>query len=185
MTTISNKKYIVQGGHQLHGTIQALGAKNAISKQLVASVLTDEPCVFTHVPRISEIDVVLDMLSDIGTTYEWLDGHTLRIHTKQITNTSLSQKYSGVNRIPILMLGPLIQRVGEATVPVLGGCRIGDRPVDFHLDALEVMGATIETHADGYTAAAVQLKGTHIESTTQQSSQRSLTPFSFYRRWEP
>jgi len=66
MTTNSNKKYIVEGGYELNGTIQARGAKNAITKQLVASVLTDEPCTFNQVPRISEIDVVLDMLSDIG-----------------------------------------------------------------------------------------------------------------------
>lgn len=156
------KRYRITGGRQLHGTIAVGGAKNAIGKQLVASLLTDEPCILGNVPRISEISVILDMLENIGTTYEWLDEHTLRVQTAQIVNSAVSQKYSGFNRIPILMLSPLLHRAGEVVVPTVGGCNIGPRPVDFHINALEMMGANIAVEGDRYRAIGNELHGATI-----------------------
>lgn len=149
-----NRKYIIEGGRKLKGTVMVQSAKNAIGKQLIASVLTDEPCVFYDVPRITEIDAILDMLGETGTHHEWMDDSTLMVQTSHIDSTIVSQKYSGFNRSPILMLGPLLQRAGEATVPFLGGCKIGPRPVNFHINALEAMGAEIETTEAGYVANA-------------------------------
>lgn len=161
-----NQKYIIEGGRKLQGTVMVQSAKNAIGKQLIASLLTDEPCVFYDVPRITEIDAILDMLGETGTHHEWLDSSTLRVQTSHIDSTAVSQKYSGFNRSPILMLGPLLQRAGAATVPFLGGCKIGSRPVNFHTDALEAMGAKIEMTDEGYvantTSASGRLHGTTI-----------------------
>jgi len=158
----TEKRYRITGGQQLNGTIAVSGAKNAISKQLVASLLTDEPCILSNVPRISEISVILDMLENIGTTYEWLDEHTLRVQTAKIAGSAVSQKYSGFNRIPILMLSPLLHRTGEVTVPTVGGCNIGPRPVDFHIKALETMGAEIVDEGDRYKATGRELHGTTV-----------------------
>jgi UDP-N-acetylglucosamine 1-carboxyvinyltransferase len=159
---MSEKIYSIEGGRPIQGTVAIGGAKNAISKQLIASLLTDRPCLFTNVPRITEIEVLLDMLSEVGTKFEWQDNHTLSVQTPTIASAGVSQKYSGFNRIPILLLAPLLHRSGEVTVPVVGGCRIGARPVNFHIDALKLMGAEIEYGAERYVARAARLKGKTI-----------------------
>ena len=141
----AERRYRINGGQPLEGTIRVSGAKNAITKQLVASVLTDEPCCFHDVPDTLETKIVLDMLSEIGTQYEWLDADVLRVQTRAVQSGTVSQEYSGVNRIPILMLGPLLHRVTEVMVPVVGGCQIDARPVNFHFDGLRKMGAEVQT----------------------------------------
>src|SRR5438128_3771183 len=114
--------YRVAGGRPLVGRVPVSGAKNAVTKQLVASLLCEEPSVLTNVPRIREIEVVLEMMSELGTQIEWLDETTVQVATPEVVNPSLNERYSGVNRIPILMMGPLLHRVGHATVPLPGGC---------------------------------------------------------------
>ena len=159
---IGPKYYRIKGGIRLGGEIKIAGAKNALTKQLVASLLTTEPCVFTNVPRITEIDKVLEMLGEIGSNYGWLNKHTLQIETPKILNAKIDQKFQRYNRIPILLLGPLLHRAGTATVPIPGGCKIGSRPVDFHIAALELMGAKINSTDLYYQANSVGLKGTDI-----------------------
>ncbi|MGW2700824.1 UDP-N-acetylglucosamine 1-carboxyvinyltransferase [Streptomyces sp. NPDC001340] len=155
--------YRITGGVPLRGTVRASGAKNAVTKQLVATLLTDEPCVLHGVPRILEVDLVLAMLAELGTEVVWLDEHTVRVHTPKVTSTSLSSMYSGVNRIPILMMGPLLHRRGETVVPLPGGCTIGKRPIDFHLNGLSQMGADIVDDTRSVKVSTSRLTGAHIE----------------------
>ena len=157
------RKYTIDGGSPLEGTVSVGGAKNAIGKQLVATLLTNERCVFRNVPRIAEIDAILDMLSEVGTEAVWLGPDTLQIQTKCVHSAKVSSKYSGFNRIPILLLGPLLHRAGEASVPVVGGCPIGPRPVDFHIRSLEALGAKIDAFVGGYKATAGRLTGATIK----------------------
>ncbi len=161
--TVAEPYWEIEGGVALHGTVSASGAKNAVTKQLVATLLTAEPCVLSNVPRIEEIDVTLGMLQDLGSRSEWLDEHTIRIETPVIESPAVSERYTGLNRIPILFIGPLLNRIGEAEVPVVGGCHIGERPVGFHIDGLEAMGATIDYSGDtkSYRAKADRLHGCH------------------------
>lgn len=154
--------YRIVGGRPLTGTVQVQGAKNAIGKQLVASVLTREPCTFTNVPRIREVDIILSMLSDIGLTHEWVSSDTLRVHTPAVTRTDVRQEYSGANRIPILLLAPIHHVAGTASVPLLGGCRIGPRPVDFHIHVLQAMGGRVSETEAGYLLDGPPLAGTSI-----------------------
>ncbi|WP_374122143.1 UDP-N-acetylglucosamine 1-carboxyvinyltransferase [Frankia sp. AiPa1] len=152
----------MSGGVPLRGSVEASGAKNSVTKLMVAALLTPEPCTLTRVPRIAEVDVVLGMLAELGTQVEWLDEHTVRLTTERIVDASLSEAYSGVNRIPILMMGPLLHRVGEATIPLPGGCRIGKRPVDFHLAGLRAMGAEIVEQVRSVQVKTLGLRGTHV-----------------------
>jgi len=161
-TMQAEKVYRIEGGRPLEGEVTVSGAKNAIGKQLVASLLTEEPCVFTNVPRITEIEAILGMLAEVGTVAEWKDDHTLIVQTPRITRTVVSERYSGFNRIPILLLAPLLHRAREVRVPVVGGCRIGARPLDFHISALEAMGAEIEYGAEAYSAKSRGLQGRTI-----------------------
>ena len=157
----TDRYWEISGGVSLHGEVTPAGAKNAVTKQLVATLLTTEPCVLSNVPRIDEVDVILRMLHELGTQVEWLGDDELRLRTPEITSSVVSEQYSGVNRIPILFIGPLLNRVGEANVPLVGGCRIGDRPVDFHVDGLEAMGAEIEFSPTSFVARSDRLVGCH------------------------
>jgi len=159
--TDNDRHWEIRGGVSLHGEVTPGGAKNAVTKQLVASLLTPEPCVLSNIPRITEVDVILDMLRELGTQAEWLGEDTVRVQTPQVTSTGVSEQYSGINRIPILLMGPLLNRVGEANVPLVGGCRIGDRPVDFHVAGLEAMGAEIDYSPTSFLARSDRLVGCH------------------------
>ena len=160
MSDATPNVYRIRGHRPLRGAIRAQAAKNAVTKQLVASLLTPEPCRLRDVPDITEIDVVLDMLAELGTAYDRREDGAVDVATPRISSTAISERYSGVNRIPILLIAPLLHREGMARVPVVGGCNIGERPIDFHVDLLRKMGAEIDEDDDGYTARADRLKGT-------------------------
>ncbi len=155
-------KFLITGGKPLHGEIALAGAKNAVSKVMVASLLTDEPCVLKNVPKIGEVEIIKELLETIGSKVE-LFGSTARIHTPKIENNRVLQ-LTRRNRIPILALGPLLARAGEAEVPVLGGDQIGARPVDIHLEALAKLGAQLQITKTSYRAWAKDgLRGANIE----------------------
>jgi UDP-N-acetylglucosamine 1-carboxyvinyltransferase len=155
-------KFIIKGGKPLFGEITIAGAKNAASKMMVTSLLTDEPCILENVPAIGEIDIIVELLKNIGSEID-IAGSTLKVSTPTIKNNrvlTLSRR----NRIPILALGPLLARTGEAEVPILGGDKIGPRPVDIHLEGLAALGAKIEITKDSYHAWAPDgLHGAEIE----------------------
>lgn len=160
----------IRGNIPLKGTIRAMGAKNAITKMLVASLITDKPCTFHNVPNIAEVEVTLRLLKEIGMKASWdKEAKILTVQTKELATTYIPQRFSGANRIPILLLGALLGRTDEdIVVPTVGGCKIGKRPVNFHINALIQLGAHIEYREmkkDGaYFARAVHgLKGTLIE----------------------
>lgn len=157
--------YEIEGGKPLKGVIRVSGAKNAATKQIVASLLTDEECVLRNVPNIGDTKVTLDVCKSVGLKYSWDNrkNDTLTLHTPTITSPEVPVAFSGLNRIPILLLGPLIHRYGKAVIPMLGGCNIGERPVDFHVQALEALGAEIVLEDNRYYAKADQLRGAIIE----------------------
>ena len=136
----------VTGAQPLEGSIRAAGAKNAITKLLVASLISDKRCIFTNVPNIAEVDVTLSLCKELGMQFEWdKANYTLTVQTPQLLSTYVSQRFSGANRIPILLLGALLGRTDEdIVIPTVGGCQIGKRPINFHITALEALGATIE-----------------------------------------
>ena len=154
-------KFVIRGGKKLEGEIKLAGAKNAATKMMVASILTDEPCVLENFPDIGDVKITEELCRSIGSKIE-REKNILKIQTPKILNSkvvSLSRR----NRIPILALGPLLARAGEAEVPILGGDKIGPRPVDIHIDALTAMGAKIEVLGDRYMAKAPNgLKGAKI-----------------------
>ncbi len=145
----------------MEGEIKLAGAKNAATKMMVASILTSEPCFLSNSPDIGDSKITEELCQSIGSKIS-RTGDVLKIQTSTIKNprvVSLSRK----NRIPILALGPLLARVGEAEVPILGGDKIGPRPVDIHVSALTAMGATIKSLNDRYVASAKNgLKGAKI-----------------------
>jgi len=154
-------KFIVNGGKKLEGEIQLSGAKNAANKMMIAALLTDEPCILENCPSIGEIDITAELCEKVGSKIS-RDGKVLEIKTPEIKNTEV-HSLSRRNRLPILALGALLARVREARVPFVGGDKIGPRPVDIHINALQAMGATIIHDKDHYIATAKGgLKGAKI-----------------------
>lgn len=136
----------VTGGIPLEGTVRAAGAKNAVTKLLVASLISDKKCVFYNVPNIAEVEVTVELCREIGSEIHWdRESGILETTTQQLKSTYVPQRFSGSNRIPILMIGALLGRTDEdVIVPTVGGCKIGKRPINFHLTSLEKLGAHIE-----------------------------------------
>lgn len=136
----------IQGGSALKGSVKTAGAKNAITKLLVASLLSDKKCRFYNVPNIGEVEVTVSLCQELGMQVEWdRQEGIMEVITKELRTSYIPQRFSGANRIPILMIGALLGRTEEdIIVPTVGGCNIGRRPVDFHIKALEKLGAVIE-----------------------------------------
>lgn len=139
--------YEIEGGTPLKGTVKVQGAKNATTKLLVASLVSDQPCVFNNVPTIGDVEITLDLCRELGSEIKWdKPNKRIEIVTKELKTSYIPQRFSGANRIPILMIGALLGRTEEdIIVPTVGGDKIGQRPINFHIQALEALGAKIES----------------------------------------
>ncbi len=164
------KKLLIRGGKKLYGSVEIAGAKNAALPLMVASILTDEMLTLTNVPHVSDISTMSNLLINLGVDVqlEGLDvsgnqGRTLSFVAKEISNPEASYDLVRKMRASIFILGPLLARIGKAKVSLPGGCAIGTRPVDLHLEAMEKLGAKIKLEA-GYVHASVdgRLKGAEI-----------------------
>lgn len=156
-------KFLVKGGKPLHGSIKISGAKNAASKLIIASLLTDEPVKLINVPvSISEIKVTRKIIESLGAKFTKFKNHELIVQTKKIKDISFSASLGLINRIGVLTAGPLLLRSGEAKIPKPGGDQIGARPINFHLDALIKLGATVKEHKNYYLLKAKRLVGAEI-----------------------
>ncbi|MEO7019526.1 MAG: UDP-N-acetylglucosamine 1-carboxyvinyltransferase [Ktedonobacteraceae bacterium] len=139
---ISTPSYLIEGGTPLHGTVQVSGAKNAVTKMVIATLLTEDLCTLRNVPLIGDLDLTLAICRDMGSEVK-LQDHTLEINTPSVNCSIVSSEVGGLNRMAILTVGPLLHRCGEADIPMLGGDRIGLRPIDFHINGLKAMGAKV------------------------------------------
>ncbi len=160
----------IKGGNPLKGEIKISGAKNATTKLLVASLLSDQACILKNVPEIGDVEITLDLCRELGSKVTWdRKEKTIEIRTKELKTSYIPQRFSGANRIPILMIGALLGRTEESIiVPTAGGDRIGQRPINFHMQALKQLGAEIEYRTmkkeGAYFAHAHQgLQGSIIE----------------------
>ena len=156
--------YKITGGKPVNGKIKCFGAKNFATKAIVASLLSEEKTILYNVPPIGDVDITLELIKSIGVDFIYNKSeYTLEITPSNINVSKVPFPDTGSNRIPILLLGPLLHRFRKAEVPVLGGCKIGARKVDFHLNAIELLGGTIKETDFGYEASSTNgLKGTHI-----------------------
>ena len=153
--------YHIHGGRPLIGSVQLSGAKNAASKILLASLLTDQRCVISNVPAIGELDIAVDILCSAGAAVQRND-HTVTIDAAAVSGEHVSEQ-SRRNRLSVLAIGPLLHRSGFARVPTVSGDKIGARPVNFHIAALRAFGATVDEQPDALVVHAKQLTGAAID----------------------
>lgn len=156
-------KFLLKGGKSLKGSIKISGAKNAASKLIIASLLTDEPVHITNCPiSISEILVTRSICEALGSKFKKFKNNEVIVQTKKIMDISFSSSLGLINRIGVLTAGPLLARAGEARIPKPGGDQIGARPINFHLDALVKLGAEIKEHKEFYSLKSKRLIGADI-----------------------
>jgi len=154
-------RILVEGGRRLSGEVRASGAKNAALPILVSSMLTDGPCIYDNVPALKDIESICLLLEDLGAKVE-TSGSMVQIDTKGIFKHEASYELVRKMRASVLVLGPLVARMGRARVSLPGGCAIGARPVDLHLKGLELLGAEIRIEHGFIDAIAPKLKGAVI-----------------------
>ena len=147
-------KLKIIGGQPLHGEVVISGAKNAALPILCTTLLTDEPVILRNIPRLKDVETMVAVLQQLGVEAEWLDDDVLRLQTKEVSSYEASYELVSTMRASILVLGPLLARIGQAKVSLPGGCAIGSRPVDQHLKGLKELGAQLEVE-HGYVVGAV------------------------------
>ena len=157
----------ITGGARLNGSIPISGAKNSALKLMAASILTDQPLLLTNMPRLADTKFLGRLLEALGVQVserDGADGQETLFHAAALTSTFAPYDLVRQMRASFNVLGPLLARTGEAKVSLPGGCTIGARPVDLHLQALTAMGAEIELD-EGYVIARTPngLKGAEIE----------------------
>lgn len=163
---LKSDKIVINGGKALKGRIEVRGAKNLATKAMVAALLAETPSTLRDVPNISDVHIVTGMLEAYGVSVSATAPGELLLDPSEVLAAHFSKidALAGSSRIPILFCGPLLHRLGEALIPDLGGCRIGDRPIDFHLDALRAFGAVVDKSYEGIRLTAPHgLKGAKIE----------------------
>ena len=160
-------KFLVRGGSELNGTVNVSGSKNSSLPILAATLLTDEPCIIRRVPDVSDANYMVQILQNLGAHVERSSG-IVRVEAEQIHPNA---PYDLVRRMraSICVMGPLVARLGQASVSLPGGCVIGDRPVDLHLRGLKGIGAKVEVEggnmlidaSEGLVGDRVNLRGKH------------------------
>ena len=151
-------KIIIRGGNRLNGKIPISGAKNSALTLLPCALLTDEPLTLRNLPRLADIDGFQHLMNQFGISTTIAGsrpedfGRVMTLEATRITSSVAPYELVRKMRASILVLGPMLARMGEATVSLPGGCAIGNRPIDLHLKALEAIGAEIEL-ASGYVKA--------------------------------
>lgn len=152
----------IQGPCRLAGRVRASGAKNAVLPEMAATLLVDGPVVLRNVPVVRDVQTMIKVLRPLGVGPAGLDGDTLRVQGGTGGEAQAPYDLVRTMRASILVLGPLLARLGRARVSLPGGCAIGARPIDFHIEALRRMGATVAIEHGDVVATCPRLKGAEI-----------------------
>ncbi len=154
-------EYIVEGGHRLSGSITPSGNKNAALPIIAAALLSEHPIKLFNVPRIRDVEALVELIASVGAETEWTAANELRIHARDVRPADLDPDLCGRIRASILLAGPMLARCGEVILPPPGGDVIGRRRLDTHFLALQRLGAEISVNGS-YSFRASQLVGADV-----------------------
>lgn len=156
------EKFVINGGKPLVGEVTVSGAKNAAVAILPATILAADKCVIENLPAISDVDVSLEILSELGATVRMLNRNTYEIDTTHIHCTAVPDDLSRQMRASYYFLGALLARFGEGQVAMPGGCNLGPRPIDQHLKAFCALGAEDSVEYGMIKVSGKDLEGAHV-----------------------
>src|SRR5215210_3499997 len=165
------ESFVIQGGRPLGGHVRAAGNKNAALPILAACLLTSEPVVLHNVPRIRDVETMIELLAQLGAEVEWTGENEVRVHAGDVVSFELDPELSSRIRASFLLAGPLLARCGRASVPPPGGDVIGRRRLDPHIHAFAELGVEIEIGrrfemtADGLAGAFILLDEASVTGT--------------------
>ena len=157
------EKLLIKGGNSLHGTINCSGAKNAALPMIAATILCNEKITLKNLPYLQDITTMFELLGSMGANILLDENMNFTISSSELLDTEARYELVKTMRASILVLGPLVAKYGKARIALPGGCAIGSRPVNFHLDALEQLGAKIVLRNGYIEATADRLIGTKIK----------------------
>jgi UDP-N-acetylglucosamine 1-carboxyvinyltransferase len=141
------ESFVIEGGHALAGTIRAAGNKNGALPILAATILASDPVTLTNVPRIRDVETMVQLLAHIGADARWTDRNDVYVDASKVTTTELDPELCREIRASFLLAGPLLARFGRAVVPPPGGDVIGRRRLDVHIHAFAELGVQVEINA--------------------------------------
>ena len=156
------EQYIIKGGIPLAGEVEIGGAKNAALAIIAAAIMTDETVIIENLPDVRDINVLLEAMQEIGASVIRVDRHTARINGGKIGAHSVDYEFIKKIRASYYLLGALLGKYKEASVPLPGGCNIGSRPIDQHIKGFEALGAKVDIEGGFIKAKAEHLHGAHI-----------------------
>lgn len=152
------KKLVIDGCKDISGTIKISGAKNSIVALIPASILTSGVCVITNVPDISDVRILIDMMEELGSIITF-ENEVLTIDNSNVQNKKIDEEYAGKLRASYYFMGSLIGKYHEAEIAYPGGCVIGSRPINYHIESFKKMGINVKNVADHYIMKTDELKG--------------------------
>src|SRR6266516_6461814 len=155
------ESFVIEGGRPLHGRIQAAGNKNGALPILAACLLTTEPVTLRNVPRIADVETMIELLNDVGAEADWTGPNEVHVHAADVTKQDLDEELCSRMRASFLLAGPLLARLGAVSAPPPGGDVIGRRRLDPHIHALAELGAQIDIGAR-YEMRTAGLRANHI-----------------------
>ena len=157
------EKLLIKGGSKLSGEINCSGAKNAALPMIAATILSDEDITLRNLPYLQDITTMFELLGSMGANITLDESMNFILSSAKIHDTEARYELVKTMRASILVLGPLVAKFGKARIALPGGCAIGSRPVNFHLDALKKLGANIDLENGYIEASAKKLKGANID----------------------
>jgi UDP-N-acetylglucosamine 1-carboxyvinyltransferase len=155
------ESFVIEGGRPLNGRVRAAGNKNGALPILAATLLASEPVTLTNVPRIRDVETMVELLDNLGAEVEWIGPNEVTVDGTHVTKTDVDPSVATRIRASFLVAGPLIARFGRATLPPPGGDVIGRRRLDVHIHAFEQLGATV-TIDRVFDFQADRLRGKHV-----------------------
>jgi len=163
------ESFVIEGGHRLSGRVRAAGNKNGALPILAACLLTSDPVELENVPRIRDVDTMIELIQRLGVDAEWTGPNEVRVHAAELDTYALDEELCRQIRASILLAGPLLARAGRVSVPPPGGDVIGRRRIDTHIHAFAALGADVDT------ARRLELRATGLVGTRLFLDEASVT----------
>jgi len=159
---LDSYKLVITGGKKLEGRVKISGAKNSALSIMAAALLAKGPCILKNIPRLSDVEIMIEVIKKLGVEVEWQGEDILYINPDGFDNYEAPYELVKMMRASFLVMGPLLARLKKAKISLPGGCAIGARPVDFHIKGFTAMGAKVEVEKGYIKAEAEELVGSDI-----------------------